>query len=97
MNAKQIIAAAGGRKAVIEMTGLTRGRISQWVVSDQIPKAWLKFFEAKFPHVDFTSSARVSGHAGRQPPSPANILDTVPGHCVVLPAIPPSIEVKEKP
>lgn len=38
-----------------------------------------------------------SGHAGRQPPSPANILDTVPGHCMVLPAIPPSTEEKGQP
>lgn len=37
------------------------------------------------------------GHAGCQPPSPANILDTVPSHSVVLPAISPSLEPKEKP
>ncbi|OYO27902.1 helix-turn-helix domain-containing protein [Janthinobacterium sp. PC23-8] len=37
------------------------------------------------------------GHAGRQPPSPSNILDTVPRHSVVLPALPPSTEAKEKP
>ncbi|WP_081922480.1 transcriptional regulator [Janthinobacterium sp. RA13] len=37
------------------------------------------------------------GHAGRQPPSPTNILDTVPAHSVVLPAIPPSLDPKEKP
>lgn len=39
----------------------------------------------------------VPGHAGRQPPSPTNILDTVPTHSVVLPAIPPSLDPKEKP
>lgn len=39
----------------------------------------------------------VPGHAGRQPPSPTNILDTVPMHSVVLPAIPPSLDPKEKP
>ena len=32
-----------------------------------------------------------------QPPSPANILDTVPAHSVVLPTIPPSLDPKEKP
>ena len=37
------------------------------------------------------------GHPGRQPPSPTNILDTVPAHSVVLPAIPPSLDPKEKP
>lgn len=31
------------------------------------------------------------------PPSPTNILDTVPPHSVVLPAIPPSLDPKEKP
>lgn len=40
---------------------------------------------------------RELGHAGRQPPSPTNILDTIPAHSVVLPAIPPSLEPKEKP
>ncbi|WP_219116105.1 YdaS family helix-turn-helix protein [Janthinobacterium sp. UMAB-56] len=41
--------------------------------------------------------ARPHGHAGRQPPSPTNILDTVPARSVVLPATPPSLEPKEKP
>lgn len=44
-----------------------------------------------------TDPAPPPGHAGRQPPSPTNILDTVPRHCVVLPSNPPSIEEKEKP
>jgi DNA-binding transcriptional regulator YdaS (Cro superfamily) len=37
------------------------------------------------------------GHPGRQPPSTSNILDTVPAHCVVLPAGANSSEPKEKP
>ncbi|WP_165973770.1 hypothetical protein [Paucimonas lemoignei] len=49
----KIIDAVGGRKAVIEMTGLSRGRISQWVTDKAIPTPWLKFFEAKFPALDW--------------------------------------------
>ena len=53
MNAEKIIKAIGGRKVVIEMTGLTKGRISQWVVDNSIPVPWLKFFGAKFPDLDW--------------------------------------------
>ena len=37
----------------MEMTGLTKGRISQWVSDGNIPTPWLKFFEAKFPNLDW--------------------------------------------
>ena len=42
-----------------------------------------------------TDPVPAPGHAGRQPPSPTNILDTIPAHSVVLPAIPPSTDAKE--
>lgn len=61
MDTLKIIEAIGGRKAVIEMTGLSRGRISQWVTEKSIPTPWLKFFEAKFPNLDWKQlSASVS-------------------------------------
>lgn len=47
-------------------------------------------------HRRATDPLPAPGHAGRQPPSPTNILDTVPAHSVVLPAIPPSLDPKEK-
>jgi hypothetical protein len=53
MDTKKIIDAVGGRKAVMSMTGLTKGRISQWAVANDIPTPWLKFFEAKFPELDW--------------------------------------------
>jgi len=53
MNSRKVIEAVGGRKQVIAMTGLTRGRISQWVTENDIPTPWLKFFEAKFPDLDW--------------------------------------------
>lgn len=46
-----------------------------------------------YPHR--TPSER--NQSGRQPPSPTNILDTIPAHSVVLPAIQPPLEPKEKP
>jgi hypothetical protein len=55
MNAKNLIEAVGGRKKVMELTGLSRGRISQWVTGNDIPVAWLKFFQAQFPRLDWKS------------------------------------------
>jgi len=53
MNTQKIVELAGGRKAVIAMTGLTKGRISQWIVWKNIPKPWLLFFQEKFPDWDW--------------------------------------------
>ena len=39
----------GGRKSVVDETGLTKARISQWVVDDEIPRSWLRYFELKYP------------------------------------------------
>lgn len=55
MDTKKIIAEVGGRRSVMEMTELTKGRISQWVTDNSIPTPWLKFFQAKFPHLDWPS------------------------------------------
>lgn len=56
MDTRQIIEAMGGRAAVLRLTGLTKGRISQWEKSDRIPRAWhLLFHEMhprKVPHPD---------------------------------------------
>lgn len=49
MNAKQLIEAAGGRKAVMQLTGLKRARISQWCTENYIPNAWVLLFKSKFP------------------------------------------------
>jgi hypothetical protein len=51
MDAKSLIQAAGGRKKVMEMTGLTRGQISHWVVDNYIARHWVMFFQAKFPEI----------------------------------------------
>ena len=48
-------------------------------------------------HRRATDPLPAPGHAGRQPPSPSNILDSVPRHSVVLPALPPLLDPKEKP
>jgi hypothetical protein len=49
MNAEQIVQAMGGRKRVMEITGLTKGRISQWIIENHIPTPWLKLFRALQP------------------------------------------------
>jgi hypothetical protein len=49
MDVEQFIAAVGGRAEVIRETGLTKGRISQWVKARSIPRHWVKFFRVKYP------------------------------------------------
>lgn len=39
----------GGRKAVMEFTGLSKGRLSQWVGENRIPEAWMAAFRALRP------------------------------------------------
>lgn len=47
MDTSAIIDRLGGNKAVIELTGLTKGRISQWRTENVIPRPWLMFFLEK--------------------------------------------------
>jgi hypothetical protein len=49
MDATEIISRLGGTKKVIEITGLTRGRISQWRTENSIPKPWLLLFCERDP------------------------------------------------
>lgn len=49
MNVEQFIADIGGRAEVIRQTGLSKGRISQWVKSRSIPRPWVMFFREKYP------------------------------------------------
>ena len=81
----------------VEIERATHGHVSR---KDLRPKDWHKIWpelaNAPAPR-RATDPAPAPGHAGRQPPSPTNILDTVPRHCVVLPANPPSTEEKGQP
>lgn len=56
MNASQIIETMGGRAEVMKITGLTKGRVSQWETGDYIPRPWLMVFHKihprKVPHPD---------------------------------------------
>lgn len=49
MDVGTIIDELGGNKAVMGMTGLTKGRISQWRTENHIPRAWRKFFAGRRP------------------------------------------------
>jgi len=49
MDTKQLFDELGGRQSVIAETGLTAGRISQWVTGNRIPAVWLKYFQAVRP------------------------------------------------
>lgn len=49
MDINGFIEELGGRQVVIDMTGLTKGRISQWVNENSVPRPWLKYFCERFP------------------------------------------------
>ena len=49
MNATKIIEAMGGRRRVMDITGLSKGRISQWASSNHIPDSWMVAFRALNP------------------------------------------------
>lgn len=51
MDAADIIERLGGSKAVQALTGLTKGRISQWKTENHIPKSWKKFLQSIRPDV----------------------------------------------
>lgn len=95
MDTHEIISRLGGTVKTAILCDVTASAVSQWLTSG-IPKARLMFLMLARPEV-FKIDSIAPGHAGRQPPSPTNILDTVPARSVVLPAIPPSLEPKEKP
>jgi DNA-binding transcriptional regulator YdaS (Cro superfamily) len=46
MDANQVIKVMGGRQAVMKITGLSKGRISQWITGNHIPVPWLAAFRA---------------------------------------------------
>ncbi|HEX7907294.1 MAG TPA: hypothetical protein VF534_04280 [Paraburkholderia sp.] len=49
MNANQVIEVMGGRQEVMRITGLSKGRISQWIKGNHIPASWLVAFRALKP------------------------------------------------
>lgn len=56
MNAKNIIEILGGAQKVVSITRLSKGRISQWVKTNNIPRSWMLAFHymepKKIPHPD---------------------------------------------
>lgn len=49
MDTKKIIDSMGGRAEVMRITGLSKGRISQMVKENHIPRAWMAAFRAMKP------------------------------------------------
>lgn len=79
----------------VEIERATNGEVTR---RDLRPEDWQKIW----PELSSESNSRrvtdptpAPSHAGRQPPSPSNILDTVPRRCVVLPTLLPSTDAKE--
>lgn len=54
MDTREIVQLMGGQSAVRKITGLSRGRISQWVIGNNIPRPWAMFLSAKFSELDFS-------------------------------------------
>lgn len=92
MNPSEIIDALGGTFEVARICRIKPPSVSGWKVNG-IPAARLDFLRLKFPRkfrelerlVALRAERSAAGHAGRQPVSPHQILDTVPDHAVVLP------------
>lgn len=72
MDAKQLIEAAGGRNAVMKLTGLKRARISQWCTENYIPTAWVLFFKSKFPVIRKAELALSETYHKKKKPSVQN-------------------------
>ncbi len=51
MTASEIIDRLGGSKAVQELTGLSKGRVSQWRTQNRIPRSWELFLRSARPEV----------------------------------------------
>jgi hypothetical protein len=51
MDTRKLIEKLGGPAAVIAITGLTKGRISQWIKADSIPTPWLLVFRFTHPRI----------------------------------------------
>jgi hypothetical protein len=70
MNAIQVIKIMGGRQAVMQITGLTKGRISQWIKGDHIPSSWLVAFRAmkptEFSHLEQDGPSSSAGAARKR-------------------------------
>lgn len=49
MTAADVIEALGGNKAVQKLTGLSKGRISQWRTENHIPALWLRVLRREKP------------------------------------------------
>ncbi len=95
----KFLVAEGYSQAVIaERAGVKQPTISRILSGDHDdPKSSVLIRLNQFADEVHSQSQISRGHAGRQPPSSTNILDTIPAHSVVLPAIPPSFDPKEKP
>lgn len=47
MDTKHLIELLGGPASVMELTGLSKGRISQWVTANKITRSWLEYLKLK--------------------------------------------------
>lgn len=50
-NTEKYIEALGGPKAVMQYTGLSKGRISQWIKADRIQTYWLFVLSMRRPDI----------------------------------------------
>ncbi len=53
MDTKHLVGLLGGPSQIMEDTGLSKGRVSQWVSEDRITPSWLKFYRLKRPDIDW--------------------------------------------
>lgn len=61
MDASKVIEVMGGRKRVMEITGLSKGRLSQWTKENWIPTSWMTAFRAMKPEAFSDEGANTTG------------------------------------
>jgi len=66
MDTSKIIDALGGNKAVMESTGLSKGRISQWRNGERVPLPWLHFFLTRLPQYSDEIQAEIDAEISRK-------------------------------
>jgi len=70
MTAAEIVRVLGGSKRVMEITLLSKGRISQWVKENHIPRSWLLAFHLLDERVPAPPGLTGEGRALNAPSQP---------------------------
>jgi hypothetical protein len=55
MNVREALIAMGGPMQIADECGLTLGRVSQWQMTNYIPRAWLALLKERYPSIKWST------------------------------------------